>query len=215
MIVILFSHLLYVYDFVFVWKSDYEINTDDLRNFTVFIKTIVAFTQYNIKLFVYFIRMFLSRNSFFLIILLGELWKIIQTFRVTLIVILIGIVLSFLLDTFCKIFTTKIRKLISQLFIIKSNLSSSLFFVWPVSFYRVVLLKFNRIGNVILILPTKKKNAFLLSSLIYYKVEAMNYPQASTIGETNTKVFCHILYSICFSIDLLINIISMEDSIEH
>ena len=81
--------------------------------------------------------------------------------------------------------------------------------------YRVVLLKFNRIGNVILILPKKKKNAFLLSSLIYYKVEAMNYLQASTIGETNTKVFCHILYSICFSIDLLINIISMEDSIEH
>ena len=31
------------------------INTDDLQNFTVFIKTVVTFTQYNIKMFVNFI----------------------------------------------------------------------------------------------------------------------------------------------------------------
>jgi hypothetical protein len=30
-------------------------NVDDLQNFTVFIKTIVTFSQYNVKMFVYFV----------------------------------------------------------------------------------------------------------------------------------------------------------------
>ena len=63
-------------------------------------------------------------------------------------------------------------------------------------FSRVVLLKFNKIGTVILMLRTKKKNVFLLLSLIYYKVVVISCLRASTIGKMKTNVFLHILSSI-------------------
>ncbi len=40
------------------------INTDDLQNFTVFIKTVVTFTQYNIKMFVNFIGIYFFEAYF-------------------------------------------------------------------------------------------------------------------------------------------------------
>jgi ABC-type phosphate/phosphonate transport system permease subunit len=99
----------YIHDFFL--KRDYKMNTVDLKKFTVFIKTIVAFTQYNIKMFVYFICNFLFNiNSFFLTMFADELSKIIQIFRVALTVILIDVVLSFLLAIFLKNSVIKIIK---------------------------------------------------------------------------------------------------------
>ena len=53
-------------------------------------------------------------------------------------------------------------------------------------------MKFNKIGNVTLIYQTKKKNAFLHLSLIYYKVVVISHLLASTIGKMKTNVFLYI-----------------------
>ena len=66
--------------------------------------------------------------------------------------------------------------------------------------FRVVSLKFKKIGNVLSILIKKAENVFLNSHLIYYKVVVMNYPQALTIGKTYMKVFFSD-FSFCFFID--------------
>ena len=58
--------------------------------------------------------------------------------------------------------------------------------------------KFNKNGNVISILLKKKKNVFLLSPSIYYKVPAINCPQALIIGKPNANIFFYILHSVFF-----------------
>jgi hypothetical protein len=65
-------------------------------------------------------------------------------------------------------------------------------------FLRVVSLKSNKRGNVISILLNKKRNVFLFSPSIYYKVPAINCPQALIIGKPNANIFFYILHSVFF-----------------
>ena len=53
-------------------------------------------------------------------------------------------------------------------------------------------MRFNKTGTVISILQKKKKNAFLLSLSIYYKVALINHLQVSTIGKIKYESF--VLY---------------------